>query len=220
MKNQLARFTGFIAAILFLMNLQLCAQQHAPDMITPQPSVPQNPEPPKALHQRLEGALIMPLSSEITPRAVLNAVQRVADWQLAHPATNPPTGWIQVVDDAGMMALAGISGDPQYRDAMLAMGQTNDWQLGSRFYDADFHCIGQTYAELYLLYRDNRMIGPLQERFDGILPNRPNCKASNSRGRRPGPGKTGRGAMCCSWGRRRGCAFTPPPATRAISISR
>ncbi|HXR05673.1 MAG TPA: glycoside hydrolase family 88 protein [Verrucomicrobiae bacterium] len=169
MKNQLARFTGFIAAILFLMNLQLCAQQHAPDMITPQPSAPQNPEPPKARHQRLEGVLIMPLSSEITPRAVLDAMQRVADWQLAHPSTNPATGWIQAVQDAGMMALAGISGDPQYRDVMLAMGQTNDWQPGSRFYDADFHCIGQTYAELYLLYRDNRMIGPLQERFDGIL---------------------------------------------------
>jgi len=80
----------------------------------------------------------MPLSSEITPRAVLTAMQRVADWQLAHPSTNPPTGWIQAVQDAGMMALAGISGDPQYRDTMLAMGQTNDWQLGSRFYDADF----------------------------------------------------------------------------------
>ena len=28
-----------------------------------------------------------------------------------------------------MMALAGISGDAKYRDAMLAMGETNDWKL-------------------------------------------------------------------------------------------
>ena len=169
MKNQFTRFTGLIAAILLLPNFQLRAQQHAPDILTPRPQTPQNPEPPKELHPRLSGALIMPLSAEMTPRAVLNAMQRVADWQLAHSSTNPATGWIQAVQDAGMMALAGISGDPQYRDAMLAMGQTNDWQPGSRFYDADFHCIGQTYAELYLLYRDNRMIGPMQERFDGIL---------------------------------------------------
>ena len=56
------------------------------------------------------------------------------------------------------MALAGISGNPKYRDAMLAMAETNQWQLGPRVYDADDHCIGQTYAELYLLYRDPGMI--------------------------------------------------------------
>ena len=169
MKIQFTRFTAFVAAILFLINFQLRAQQHAPDIITPQPYTPQNPGAPKPLHPSLGGALIMPLSAEIAPRAVINAMQRVADWQLAHPSTNSATDWIHGVQDAGLMALAGISGDPQYRDAMLAMGQTNDWQLGSRFYDADFHCIGQTYAELYLLYRDNRMIGSMQERFNAIL---------------------------------------------------
>ena len=170
MKNQFTRITGFVAAILVLINFQVCAQRHAPDIIKPvQPVLPQNQQPVEGPRPRLEGALIMPLSAEIKPRAVLTAMQRVADWQLAHPNTNSSTDWIHGVQDAGMMALAGISGDPQYRDAMLAMGQTNDWRPGSRFYDADFHCIGQTYAELYLLYRDRRMIGPMQERFDAIL---------------------------------------------------
>ena len=68
-----------------------------------------------------------------------------------------------------MMALAGISGDAKYRDAMLAMGETNGWQPGPLFYDADDHCVGQTYAELYFLYRENRMIAPMRERFDAIL---------------------------------------------------
>ena len=61
-------------------------------------------------------------ASEITPASVLSAMQRVADWQLAHPETNRPTGWICAVGDAGMMVLAGISGDAKYRDAMLAKG--------------------------------------------------------------------------------------------------
>jgi len=30
-------------------------------------------------------------------------------------------------------------------------------------------CVGQTYVELYLLYRENKMIAPLRERFDFIL---------------------------------------------------
>jgi rhamnogalacturonyl hydrolase YesR len=115
---------------------------------------------------------LAPVSAAIAPGPVLAAMQRVADWQLAHPsfATNrPATGWVQAAGDAGFMALAGISGDAKYRDAMLALGETNDWKLGRRLYDADDHCIGQTWAELYLRYRSPKMIAPLRERFDAIL---------------------------------------------------
>jgi rhamnogalacturonyl hydrolase YesR len=111
-------------------------------------------------------------SSELKPLPVLTVMQRVADWELAHPsiATNrPATGWVQAAGDAGFMALAGISGDAKYRDAMLAFGETNGWKLGRRLYDADDHCIGQTWAELYLLYREPKMIAPLREKFDAIL---------------------------------------------------
>ena len=51
---------------------------------------------------------------------------------------------MQAAGDAGFMALAGISGDAKYRDAMLALGEANDWKLGRRIYDADDHCVGQT----------------------------------------------------------------------------
>jgi rhamnogalacturonyl hydrolase YesR len=114
------------------------------------------------------------LSPDITPQAVLAAMQRVADWQLAHPITLRPTGWICSVGDVGMMALAGISGDPKYRDAMLAKGETNAWtlpQYQGRKYHADDQCYGQVCAELYFLYRDNRMIAPMREHFDWILAN-------------------------------------------------
>lgn len=100
---------------------------------------------------------------------VLILMQRVADWQLANPSKHPATDWTQGAGDAGMMALAGISGDAKYRDAMLAMGEANQWQLGPRYYHADDYCVGQTYAELYFLKRENKMIAPLRERFDGIL---------------------------------------------------
>ena len=113
-----------------------------------------------------------PAVSEISPKAVLTVMQRVADWQLAHPsvATNrPATGWVQAVGDAGMMALAGISGDAKYRDAMLALAESNRWELGPRKFHADDHAIGQTSAELYFLHRDPKMLAPMRARFDSIL---------------------------------------------------
>jgi rhamnogalacturonyl hydrolase YesR len=112
-----------------------------------------------------------PVSPEIAPKPVLEVMQRVADWQLANPSRHKPTDWTQGAGYAGFMALAGISGDAKYRDAMLAMGATNDWRLGPRKFHADDHAVGQTYAELYFLYREPKMIAPMRERFDDILVN-------------------------------------------------
>jgi rhamnogalacturonyl hydrolase YesR len=109
------------------------------------------------------------LSSKVEPVPVLDAMRRVADWQLAHPSAYETTDWTQGAGAAGIMALAGISADEKYRRAMVALGEENHWQLGPDMYVADDHCIGQTYAELYLLYRNPKMIAPLRARFDAIL---------------------------------------------------
>jgi rhamnogalacturonyl hydrolase YesR len=108
-------------------------------------------------------------SPDVSPKAILDVMQRVADWQLANPGTHKLTDWTWGAGEAGFMALAGISGDAKYRSAMLAMGATNDWKLGPRKFHADDHCVGQTYVELYFLYRNPKMIAPLQAQFDDIL---------------------------------------------------
>jgi rhamnogalacturonyl hydrolase YesR len=105
----------------------------------------------------------------LTPVDVLSVMERVADWQLAHPSVHPGTHWTQAAGDAGMMALAGISGDVKYRDALLTIGATNGWNLGPNVYNADDLAIGQTYAGLYFLYRDPKMIAPLRSRLDAIF---------------------------------------------------
>jgi unsaturated rhamnogalacturonyl hydrolase len=145
-----------VAGIIFLAaNFRLHAQPaEITQLIRPPPPV----------------TLTASLPSEIKPYPVLAAMQRVADWQLAHPATNDSsTSWLLGAENAGMMALAGISGDPKYREAMRAAGEANGWRLGPSFYNADDYCVGQAYTELYFLYRENRMIAPLRERFDAIL---------------------------------------------------
>jgi rhamnogalacturonyl hydrolase YesR len=109
-------------------------------------------------------------TAEFTRAEVLAAAERAADWQLAHPSTRwKPHEWHNGALYTGIMALAGISASPRFHDAMMRMGEQQQWQLGPRPYHADDHCIGQTFAELYLQHRDPRMIGPLRERFDSIL---------------------------------------------------
>jgi rhamnogalacturonyl hydrolase YesR len=158
MNNYLSLLAAGAAGLFLLAGIQLSAQ--------PAPQLP-----PGDVPTQNQTALTTSLSSEVKPLPVLDAMQRVADWQLAHPSAHKPTDWTQGAGDAGMMALAGISGDVKYRDAMRAMGETNEWKPGTRKYHADDYCVGQTYAELYFLYREPKMIAPMRERFDDILNN-------------------------------------------------
>ena len=134
-----------------------------------------------------------PLSAALKPRAILAAMERVADWQLAHPSRHKTTDWTQGALYAGLMALAGlpeshrvvwapeigvragmmtpagVSESPRYLNAMMQMGASNQWQLGPRKFHADDHCVGQTYVELSLRKNDKSLLKPMQQQFDDIL---------------------------------------------------
>ncbi len=109
--------------------------------------------------------------SALDPKSVLSVMERVADWQLANPSTHSPTNWTSAAGFTGIMALVGISENPKYRNAMIAMSEGTGWKLGPRHYDADDHCIGQTYLELYLQKKDPTMLSPTREAFDYVLAN-------------------------------------------------
>lgn len=110
-----------------------------------------------------------PLSPSFEPAAILTAMRRVGDWDLAHDWRIRPDDWVVTVGYTGLLALADTSGDARYRDALHAIGEANEWKLGPAKYFADDHCIGQTYAELFLRERDPRMIAPMRAHFDAIL---------------------------------------------------
>ncbi len=99
----------------------------------------------------------------------LAVMERVADWQLAHPSAHVPTDWTQAAGYTGFMALAQISASARFHDAMRQMGDKNGWILGPREYVADDLCVGQAYAELCLNDHDPRMIVALRQRLDFIL---------------------------------------------------
>ena len=99
---------------------------------------------------------------------------------------------------------------------MVHMGETNQWKLGPRKYHADDHVVGQTYAELFMRYHDEKMITPMRATFAAILAEPIELPIDHERK----TAKTnGHGATPCSWARPRGCACPLPLAICAIAIS-
>ncbi|MBU6409826.1 MAG: hypothetical protein KGR98_05505, partial [Verrucomicrobia bacterium] len=120
----------FLAVILVLGAAFTLAAQPTPVTFGTAPPPGSPNVPAGAVFDTLTTAL----SSSVKPLPVLYAMQRVADWQLAHWNENPrsTTDWVDGSCDAGFMALAGISGDPKYRHAMLTMARSNHWEAGPR----------------------------------------------------------------------------------------
>jgi rhamnogalacturonyl hydrolase YesR len=115
------------------------------------------------------GPIAKDLSDSIKPAAVAKAMRKVADWQLARSQPYFDCIWTWSVLYAGFMAASDSLGDPQYRDAMMAMSQKFDWKLRSHLPNADDQSVAQTYLELYLMKKDPAMLQPAQTELDAIL---------------------------------------------------
>ena len=112
--------------------------------------------------------------------AILVLMERVADWQLAHlepiesikvarEETRSPRSWQQGAFYVGLTALAGRSGSPRFREAVLRHGRATSWQLGERKYHADDHVIAQSYLWAAAHGAGPEALAPLRRRFDEIL---------------------------------------------------
>jgi len=131
---------------------------------------------PRFLALALGLTCLLPAAVAADDGTVLGLMERVADWQLAHPepqrGEHKPDGWINAAFYTGVMALARDSASPRFHDAMMRMGEGNQWKPAARIYHADDHAVTQTYLDLYLQHHDPRMLAPTQERFDFILAHR------------------------------------------------
>jgi unsaturated rhamnogalacturonyl hydrolase len=114
------------------------------------------------------------------PEFIVSAMGRAFDWQIGHIVTSAPlpdggfqdvsdTEWVRGAFFAGVMAAFEATGDPKYLEAARTISESNDWQPGPRPRHADDHCIAQTYARIYLIDRDPRMIAPIVARFDEMI---------------------------------------------------
>ena len=114
-----------------------------------------------------------PLARNLSPRFrrkdVQKALRKVADWQIARAQPHFNKDWTYAALYAGFMAVPHSVAGTRYQDAMLQMGRGFQWQLGPRPTHADDQAIGQTYLQLYMLYRDPAMMTPTRQRFDAEM---------------------------------------------------
>lgn len=110
-----------------------------------------------------------PLSDQLDPNAVLQAMERVANWQLKHPADLPSTHWSQSAFYTGIMALSEISERDKYLKAMQKMARLNQYQPGPNRRFADDQAVIKTYAQLYRREPDPVILAPSIELFDFLV---------------------------------------------------
>ena len=112
-------------------------------------------------------------------KSILAAMERVADWELAHPEiaavppsahkTTDPLDWVVAAFYVGLTALADRSSNPHYADTILSLGEKEHWALGPRPFHADDYEIAQTWIWAYRRKPDPSMIAVVRQRFDNIM---------------------------------------------------
>lgn len=98
------------------------------------------------------------------PEVVLASMRRVADWQLAAPLKGKITIDAREcgVFYTGVMALGDIAPDATYHEAMIRVGEGQQWRAKPGAYNPDNYVVGQTYLELFLHKHDPALIAPLR----------------------------------------------------------
>lgn len=106
------------------------------------------------------------------PTKVKAIMEKVADWQLKEWEKNGvkygKTNWTNAACYTGLQALSTISSNNSYENILLKFGNDLQWNIGPRHFHADDYCIGQTYAQLYMKYKDEKMIAAFKLVADTI----------------------------------------------------
>ncbi|MET0319390.1 MAG: glycoside hydrolase family 88 protein [Duganella sp.] len=115
------------------------------------------------------GPLAADLSPALNPAAIDRALRKVADWQLARTVPHLDRIWTSSVLFSGLIAASEATGDPKYRDAMVAMGQRFEWKLRTPYPNADDISVAQTYLDLYLQQPAPEKIAHTREQLDILI---------------------------------------------------
>jgi rhamnogalacturonyl hydrolase YesR len=131
----------------------------------------------------LQGLLPFSVSAQMPfAKADTKAVmRRVADWQIANPpkadAEHDDVSWTMAPLYMGMLDWAELAEqtdhDDTYSKWVLRIGRRNQFQMGRYMYHADFVAVGQPFIDLYLKYKEPKMIAPVMARANWVVDNLP-----------------------------------------------
>lgn len=116
------------------------------------------------------------LSAPLRKKAITTLAIAAAEWQWQHLPEGKDydrNAWTLAPFYLGNLALARKIPRTGLQTKVLEEAEHLDWQPDDLIYDADDHCVIQTYLNLYAIYRDPRMLEPSKARLDYILQHRP-----------------------------------------------
>jgi unsaturated rhamnogalacturonyl hydrolase len=116
------------------------------------------------------GPLATGLSAELKPKAIVAAMKKVADWQVAVAEPNFNKQWTFAALYDGLLAASKTTNDPKYRDAVLHLAERSDWTLlDARFPHADDQALGQAYLDLYRMDKQPVRLANTKEIMDRLI---------------------------------------------------
>lgn len=99
---------------------------------------------------------------------IKKVMAKAALWQLNHPNHNL-WDWTNGAFYAGISAAYKTTGDKELLNAMIKMGEANQWKPGPRLQHADDIAICQTYVDGYRIKKDKAMIQPFIDNMEKFL---------------------------------------------------
>lgn len=102
-------------------------------------------------------------STEMSPKAINNVANAVADWQIANPYKRPDWDWTEGALWTGLTAHAEWTQDPKYTNYLKTVSQDLEFQLGPRRDFGDDHCVGQLHLWHYLRDEIPAQLEPTQD---------------------------------------------------------
>lgn len=94
----------------------------------------------------------------VSKSSVLEAAERVFDWQQQHPTGVNLWEWEYGAYYSGLMDLYKVDPKIKYLKAMTDMGNQYKWKVRPRQYDANILAIAHMYLDLYTIIGDQKII--------------------------------------------------------------
>ncbi len=109
-----------------------------------------------------------PDSKCFSKKHIKSVMTKAAEWQLANPKHNL-YDWTNGALYAGIEAAYKTTHSKKLLQAMVDMGDTNEWKPGPRLHHADDYAICQTYVDVYRIKKDHKMIQPFIRAMDKFM---------------------------------------------------
>lgn len=111
-----------------------------------------------------------------------NIMRRVADWQITsftNKQEHHDLDWTNATLYRGMIDWAEMSerldGYDGYYKWLMRIGARNHYQLAKSMYHADDIAVGQAFLDLYVKYKNERMLWPVQARTNWVVAHPAKC---------------------------------------------